>query len=282
MKRLSVISIIILLFAGVLFAQDPGVQDSIIVGSVAHVDSSGEYQFIELPVYAVTDDSVAFYNLPLSWRAPSGGVSIEQGTQYFPPISQWAERFDSVITNGSFVRQFGWVDLDSLDRPLLMTDSSRVNVWTIRIVVAPNAPSQIVEIDTCYDAINGPILFGLWRGVTEFAPAFVKGAIAIEPVGIDEPSLPIEYSLSQNYPNPFNPTTAIDFSIAARGQVALEIFNLLGQRVSVLANGIYEAGVYSVAWNGADENGIPVSSGAYFYRLTANGYSSMKRMLLLK
>jgi hypothetical protein len=286
MKKILIVMSMILLWAGSSFAQqdpnDPGLPDSVIVGSPAHVDSSNQYQFRMLPVYAVTDDSVGFYNVPLRWSAPMGGVSIATGTQYFPPVNQWAEFFDSVVTDESYVRHFGWVDFDSLDNPLLITNSARVNVWTIRVSIAPNTPSQLVEFDTCYDALTGPLLFGLWGGLIEFGPAVQKGYISIGAVGIDEKLMPSSYSLGQNFPNPFNPTTNIEFSVPSRGHVTLEVFNLLGQQVRVLADGIYEPGNYSSTWDGADGGGIPVSSGAYYYRLSANGYDEMKRMVLLK
>jgi hypothetical protein len=286
MKGIGIVAALILLFAGGIFAQqdprDPGMQDSVIVGSATAIDSSDQYQFRMLPIYVVTDDSVAFYNCPIRWIAPMGGVSIGVGTQYFPPVNQWVEHFDSIITAENYIRQFGWADLDSLNTPLLITNSLRLNTWTIRVIIAPYTPGQLVEFDTCYDNLNGPLLFGIWGGATEFVPAFQKGFLSIEPLGVDEPSMPTEYLLSQNYPNPFNPTTTIEFSLPSRGQVTLEVFNLLGQRVRVLADGLFEPGRYTVTWDGADERGNPVSSGAYFYRLNAAGFDQMKRMVLLK
>ena len=286
MKVIGFVAALILSFAGAIFAQqdprDPGIQDSVIVGSATHVDSSDQYQYRFLPIYAVTDDSVAFYNLPLRWIAPQGGVSIGAGIQYFYPLTAWAERYDSVVTDSGYIRSFGWADLDSLNTPLLITDSLRLQAWPIRAIIAPNAQSQLVVFDTCYDAITGSLLFGLWGGRTEFTPAFQKGYLSIGVVGVAEVPVPAGYSLAQNYPNPFNPNTTIEFSVPSRGQVILEVFNLLGQRVRVLADGVYEPGAYALTWDGADQSGNPVSSGAYFYRLSADGYINMKRMLLLK
>lgn len=72
------------------------------------------------------------------------------------------------------------------------------------------------------------------------------------------------YGLSQNYPNPFNPTTIISFDIPQRSHVTLEIFNLLGQRISVALDGLKDAGTSSVQW---DASKVP--SGVYYYRLEA-------------
>ena len=101
-----------------------------------------------------------------------------------------------------------------------------------------------------------------------------------EPIGIgDPPSAP---SLSQNYPNPFNPTTTIAFSIAARGHVELNVYDVGGRLVRTLANEVRPAGAHRVTWDGRDANGEPVASGVYFCRLNAGVFSQTKKMVMLK
>ncbi len=95
-------------------------------------------------------------------------------------------------------------------------------------------------------------------------------------------NLPQEYALHQNYPNPFNPVTQISFSLPSAGEVTVQVYNLLGQRVRSLVSGFYEAGNHSVDWDGANEAGKQVSSGVYFYRLTAGSFTETKKMVLLK
>ncbi len=94
--------------------------------------------------------------------------------------------------------------------------------------------------------------------------------------------LPDSYKLSQNYPNPFNPSTEISFSLPVAGQVKLEIYNVLGQRVTTLADGLFEAGEHVVLWDGKDISGSAVSSGIYLYRLQAGEFTETKKMMLLK
>jgi hypothetical protein len=96
------------------------------------------------------------------------------------------------------------------------------------------------------------------------------------------PSLPGSFDLSQNYPNPFNPDTRISFSLPRNGQVTLEIFNILGQRVRELVNEVRPAGTYAVEWDGTDDFGKRVSSGVYFYRLNSGTEVLAKKMMLLK
>lgn len=86
-----------------------------------------------------------------------------------------------------------------------------------------------------------------------------------------------EFALGNNYPNPFNPSTTIDFSIPAKGLVNLTIYNLLGQEVARLVDGQMEAGNHSVRWNAST-----MASGIYLYRLNAEGFTSTRKMLLVK
>ncbi len=85
-----------------------------------------------------------------------------------------------------------------------------------------------------------------------------------------------------NYPNPFNPTTTISFNLKAESDVTLEIYNIKGQLVRTLVNDVIAAGRQEVIWNGRDDENSIVSSGIYFYKLNAGGYTSTKKMILLK
>jgi len=90
-------------------------------------------------------------------------------------------------------------------------------------------------------------------------------------------TIPTRYELSQNYPNPFNPSTSFDVQIMKGGAVTLRIYNVLGQEVATLINGVKAPGVYHVTWNAA-----AISSGVYFYRLEAGTFVDVKKMLLLR
>jgi len=90
-------------------------------------------------------------------------------------------------------------------------------------------------------------------------------------------SLPTVYALGQNYPNPFNPTTTMEISLPKRSQVSLVVYDALGKVVAELMNGTYSAGVHKVNFNA-----INLSSGIYFYKLTAGEFSSTRKLMLLK
>lgn len=90
--------------------------------------------------------------------------------------------------------------------------------------------------------------------------------------------IPTQFVLYQNYPNPFNPGTEIKFDLPESGNVKLEIFNSLGERVAVLYDGFMDAGYGKVIrWNAS---GFP--SGVYYYKLTAGKYVDVKKMVLMK
>jgi hypothetical protein len=95
-------------------------------------------------------------------------------------------------------------------------------------------------------------------------------------------SLPTAYALDQNYPNPFNPDTQIGLALPSDSHVRLNIFNVLGQHVRTLVDGDMPAGYHTVTWDGNDSDGSSVASGVYFYRITAEDFSSSKKMMLLK
>jgi hypothetical protein len=94
--------------------------------------------------------------------------------------------------------------------------------------------------------------------------------------------VPDKFSLLQNYPNPFNPTTVVKFEIVQPAMVSLKIYNILGRLVKVLVDEEKVAGTYTAYWDGKDQNGQPVSSGIYFYKLDTGNFTEVKKMALIK
>jgi aminopeptidase N len=94
---------------------------------------------------------------------------------------------------------------------------------------------------------------------------------------VDDAAIPREYSLEQNYPNPFNPITNIKFRISDFGFVSLKAYDVLGNEVATLVEEEKPAGSYEVEFSA---NGL--SSGTYFYKLTAGSFTQTKKMILMK
>ncbi|MBC8043433.1 MAG: alkaline phosphatase D family protein [Rhizobacter sp.] len=89
--------------------------------------------------------------------------------------------------------------------------------------------------------------------------------------------LPQKFELSRNFPNPFNPSTTFMYAVPRASDVKLEVYDVTGRKIATLVDGRKEAGVYNVVFNASR-----LSSGVYFYRLTAGAFSESKKMLLVK
>jgi hypothetical protein len=85
------------------------------------------------------------------------------------------------------------------------------------------------------------------------------------------------FELRQNYPNPFNPVTTIVYGVPARGHVSLKVYNLLGEEVLDLVDGIVEPGTHTVQVHAGD-----LASGLYFYRLVTSSGSTTRKMVLIR
>ena len=95
--------------------------------------------------------------------------------------------------------------------------------------------------------------------------------------------VPLAYELKQNFPNPFNPKTSIVFTIPVNELVRLEVFDILGKKVSTLVNDrMMDAGYYQIDWDGHNMAGVPVASGIYIYRLRAGEFINMKKAILAR
>ena len=95
-------------------------------------------------------------------------------------------------------------------------------------------------------------------------------------------SLPTSFALEQNYPNPFNAGTAIRFALPQDGPVDLALYDMIGQKVATLVQGVRPAGTYTVHWDGRDENGLERATGVYFYRLKMDSEEVAKKLLLIR
>ena len=95
-------------------------------------------------------------------------------------------------------------------------------------------------------------------------------------------SLPASFTLEQNYPNPFNSGTAIRFALPQDGPVELSLYDLIGQKVATLVQGVRTAGTYTVHWDGRDEGGRERATGIYFYRLRTETEEVARKLLLVR
>jgi len=96
------------------------------------------------------------------------------------------------------------------------------------------------------------------------------------------PLVPVEYALYHNYPNPFNPETRIVYALAGKGPIRLAVYNIMGQHVITLIDGVETTGLHTTAWDGRDGSGIPVPSGVYICRMETDVFSVSRKMILAR
>ncbi len=95
--------------------------------------------------------------------------------------------------------------------------------------------------------------------------------------GVEEDGIPRDFKLLQNFPNPFNPTTTIKYAVPKEAHVKLTVYNVLGQEIAVLVNGLKSAGYHTVNFDASNLN-----TGMYIYKLEAGDFTSIKKMILMK
>ncbi|MFX0136390.1 MAG: FlgD immunoglobulin-like domain containing protein, partial [Candidatus Hodarchaeota archaeon] len=91
-----------------------------------------------------------------------------------------------------------------------------------------------------------------------------------------------KFYLSQNYPNPFNSSTRINYQLPKKSHVKIQIFNTLGQEIKMLVDTEQSAGYYSLHWDGRNNNGIPVVSGIYIYKILSYNFNCTKKMIVIR
>jgi hypothetical protein len=166
---------------------------------------------------------------------------------------------------------------------------------TIAIDRLENLPAdgKVVLVDRKLDrqiAFDGDVEYTFYLGVRDYVAAEKEARfrlIAGSESFVQEEAtrlleLPTQAALHQNYPNPFNPSTVIRYDVAARGMVTIRVYSVSGALVRVLEQRERSPGRYEVGWDGANDRGEQVSSGIYFYRLTAPGYTQTRKMALVR
>jgi hypothetical protein len=130
-----------------------------------------------------------------------------------------------------------------------------------------------VDIEPSEQAVYTQTYYG-WAVEKWLFDGNLDDLLSIEQISANVPS---DFALKQNYPNPFNPSTTIEFDVKQSGLVTLEIFNVMGQKVAELINEKTGPGTYKAVFDGSG-----LTTGVYFYKLTAGNFVSVKKMVLTK
>jgi hypothetical protein len=230
---------------------------------IPKVDNEWGYESVKL---IADQDIIAIYKTPSStWT----GFKILSAPLFTAKFIDWFEGYD-VGTSG-----------DSLNWSIM---SSGIKQQTVLETGADGAVgffctdlTQIKYNSTKDFYVAAAVGSDEAEMVSNMAKAVAKYTGTFTSVEKDNNNLPTEFTLKQNYPNPFNPNTSISFSLPSKETVVLKIYNSLGQEISTLINSDFGAGNYTFNFNAGN-----LTSGIYFYSLTAGNFSASKKMMLIK
>lgn len=200
---------------------------------------------------------------------------------------QWVQRYNGPANNIDFANSLSIDSFNNIyacgysfgtgtryDFCILKYSPEGTQQWTERYNSSYNSDDFLEDF-----LLTGPTTFyaaGHSMGASNDDIFLVKYS---QSIGIQYISsqLPREYSLSQNYPNPFNPVTKIRFNIPYNAFVKITVYDMTGKLISHLVDDELTAGTYETSWNAEQ-----YSSGVYYYKLSAKGYSETKKMALIK
>jgi hypothetical protein len=257
----------------------PVTSGSVYCSFMLNVDSiqavGGDYCFAMIPSTSTTNYTCRFYV-----KDSLSGVmfGITKGTVASNPIV-WATSTYLKNTTYLIVVKYKFLSASTTD------DELSVFIFTSPTLPAtePSTPTIGPSTFTATDATDLGRL-ALRQGSSSIAPTVTIDGIVVATSwsGIvssvhNISSIVEKFTLSQNYPNPFNPTTNIQFKVASKEFVKLNVFDILGKEVAVLVNGILQPGTYEAKFDGS-----MLSSGVYFYRLQTESYTETKSMTLIK
>lgn len=260
----------------------------------------GMYHDWDFPVYffggrdtvgfAATQNMGYMFDKAQAVQGPYRGVAVLSGSgatanrAVNPQGTLYDPRFEQEGGNGEVYRQDSvkWAMLSGGLGPASAPAGSfgDMLVYTGTGPFDLTSPGDTLQVAFAYVGSED----GLVRLQQNAAAAQIRyDSIVAQATGIgSDPHIPRAFSLRQNYPNPFNPETRIDFTLKRPALVSLTLYNVLGAKVRVLYESVTPAGIHSVVWDGTDQAGKQLGSGVYFYRLSVEGETVARKMLLLR
>jgi len=186
------------------------------------------------------------------------GTGATAGTPH-PAIVYDSWFWEKIVVNGDSVSIWAFADGEA------PADTATWTYTTDNVAVGAGAPTLII-VGVTDDDSSAVHIDEFWYNET--------------PTGMsisDDAPIASSYELGQNYPNPFNPTTHIRFNIPETAGAKLTVFNIMGEAVANLVDGVVSAGGHTVSWNAAN-----MPTGVYFYRLESGNFTQTRKLLLVK
>ena len=186
------------------------------------------------------------------------GTNVSAGTPH-PAIGYDSWFWEKIVVNGDSVSIWAFADGEA------PADTATWTYTTDNVAVGAGAPSLII-VGVTDDDSSAVHIDEFWYNE--------------RPAGMsisDDAPIASRYELGQNYPNPFNPITHIRFNIPETGNTKLTVFNIMGEAVANLVDGVVSAGAHTVSWNAAN-----MPTGVYFYRMESGNFTQTRKLLLVK
>jgi len=231
-------------------------------------------------VHVLNDQELAGLDIPLQYGQPDDPIDLLR-VEFGERVEDW-DLTHARIDNGSKTVIMGLIAelvgaRTNADLKVSAEGDSRVATLVFRMDDGYDPRFETFETKSPGHSLT--FLYNRFEGsvphVAEIEPRFEVD------LDFDKATLPTEYALSQNYPNPFNPSTSFTLSLPEASDYTIRVFNVAGQLVKSL-DGRQEAGIHEIHWDGRNNQGSQVASGAYFYRAEASGFSETRKMMLLK
>ena len=230
--------------------------------------------------FALNGDDNSF-NLTIGNSETAGNIPAPPAP---PQYSVWGELYEADWSSGPYFS-------------MIQPSGTDISTWLITIDPDGNANPQTFETALLsWDAesistqgvlslvnSNGEVVIDDMRTIESFE---ISGSETVHyeivfnatlGIGSCEDAIPADYTLYQNAPNPFNPVTQIKYYLLETGKVKVTVFNIMGEEVAVLADGVQNQGFHVVNFEAAN-----LTSGVYFYRIEAGEFTDLKKMVLIK
>ena len=221
---------------------------------------------------------------PDGWHIPSdaewkelenflGGASIAGGKMKTTGTEYWSEPNTGADNSSGFsALPAGEFDSHYTPNTFQLLNTHAV-FWTSTEINSTKARERYLSYDNRKSSIYD------WYKEMKYSIRCIKDV----PTDVDETEmLEYNFNLRQNYPNPFNPATTIQYELGKSSNVSIKIYDILGREVRELVNEFKAVGSHKAIWDGKNNIGIELSSGMYFYTLTAGNNIESKKMLMIK
>lgn len=289
MKAIFLVAVLVGVFFQSLYSQTPSYdrdnRDTLVL-IVATPPAGSFSSTVKVEAWVYSDEIILAFSAGFKWSHPQMHLDSARGSQLLTSsqCGLYLYHFDHLdSSNLNQIFQLGGLSYgngipgESSSKRLWATYYFNFENWDeLDSISIDLLPSNEIEFSFVTEGSTYPLGFEPYYSAPLFFPGIVTS------IDDNEAPLPSHYTLYQNFPNPFNPETTIEFDLPQSSKISLDIYNILGQKVRNLADKHFSAGQHSVRWDSNSDQGQPVPSGIYFYKLVTSEHSVSRKMVLVR